>query len=132
MSTKSTKEVMMQYFESEHADMSMMADDVVFTITATGQENHGPDGVMQMLDYFYHTAFEATAETKNMVFADQQAVVEADFVGKHVGEFAGIPATGKEVRVPLCVAYDLENDCIKLARVYFEMPALFQQLGVQR
>jgi len=66
----------------------------------------------------------------NMVFADQQAVVEGDFVGKHIGEFAGIPATGKNVRVPICVVYDLENDKIKRGRVYFEMPALLQQLGV--
>ena len=47
------------------------------------------------------------------------------------GEFAGIPATGKDVRVPLCVVYDLENDQIKQGRVYFEMPALLQQLGIQ-
>jgi hypothetical protein len=32
--------------------------------------------------------------------------------------------------VPLCVVYDLEDDLIKQGRVYFEMPALLQQLGV--
>jgi predicted ester cyclase len=51
-------------------------------------------------------------------------------VGKHIGEFAGIPATGKDFRVPLCVVYDLDNDLIKRARIYFELPVLFQQLGV--
>ncbi len=57
-------------------------------------------------------------------------MVEGDFVGKHIGEFAGIPATGKDVCVPLCVVYDLVNDQIKQGRVYFEMPALLQQLGI--
>jgi predicted ester cyclase len=53
-------------------------------------------------------------------------------VGKHIGEFAGIPATGgKEFRVPLCVVYDVEDDQIKRARIYFEIPALLAQLGVQ-
>jgi predicted ester cyclase len=52
-------------------------------------------------------------------------------VGKHIGEFAGIPATGKEFRVPLCVVYDLKDDLIKRARIYFEMPALLAQLGIQ-
>lgn len=131
MSVESTRDVVMKYMDSHHSDVSMMADDVVFTIMATGQEHHGPDGVLQMLNYFYRLAFDATAETTNLVFADGQAVAEADFVGKHIGEFAGIPATGKEVRVPLCVVYDLEDDLIKRARVYFEMPALMQQLGVQ-
>jgi predicted ester cyclase len=83
-----------------------------------------------MPHFFYQLAFDATAETTNSVFADGKAVIEADFVGKHIGEFAGIPATGKDVRVPLCVVYDLERDQIKRGRVYFEMPALLAQLGV--
>ncbi|MEZ4660134.1 MAG: ester cyclase [Caldilineaceae bacterium] len=122
---------MMRYFESEHMDASTLADDVVFTVMATGQENHGPAGVAQMLAYFYKIAFDAKAETKTTIFVDQHAVIEADFVGKHIGEFAGIPATGKTVRVPFCVIYDLENGKIKRGRVYFEMPVLMQQLGVQ-
>ncbi|GIL15980.1 MAG: hypothetical protein BroJett039_11530 [Chloroflexota bacterium] len=83
-----------------------------------------------MLDYFYHVAFDATAETRTLLFGENNAMVEGDFVGKHIGEFAGIPATGKNVRVPICVVYDLENAQIKRGRVYFEMPALMAQLGV--
>jgi len=130
MSIESTRETMVRYFNSEHGDVSMMADDVVFTIMATGQENHGRDGVQGMLNYFYHIAFDATATTRVALFGENNAMVEGDFVGKHIGEFAGIPATGKDVRVPLCVVYDLENDQIKQGRVYFEMPALLQQLGI--
>jgi len=51
------------------------------------------------------------------------------FVGKHIGEFAGIPATGRSVRVPLCVVYDLESGRITRARVYLELPVLMRQLG---
>ncbi len=130
MSLESTRQVLDKYFASEHSDVSMMADDVVFTVMATGQESHGPQEVLGMLNYFYHQAFDATAITKNVVVGDGKGVVEGDFVGKHIGEFAGIPATGKQVNVPICVSYDLENDKIVRARVYFEMPALFAQLGV--
>jgi steroid delta-isomerase-like uncharacterized protein len=130
MLAENTREKLLRYFNSEHDDVSIMADDVVFTIMATGQEHHGPDGVLGMLHYFYRVAFDATSETRVTLFGDQNAMVEADFVGKHIGEFAGIPATGKDVRVPLCVVYDLKNDQIKRGRVYFEMPALLQQLGV--
>ncbi len=130
MSVASTREVMMRYFNSEHSDVSAMADDVVFTIMATGQEHSGPEGVLGMLNYFYHIAFDATAETKNTIFADGQAVFEGHFVGKHIGEFIGVPATNKAVRVPICVIYDLKNDQITKGRVYFEIPALMQQLGV--
>ena len=130
MSIDSTREVITKYLNSKHSDVSMMADNVVFTIMATGQEHHGQEGVLQMLNYFYHIAFDADSETRNTIFADEKAVVEADFVGRHIGEFAGIPATNKQIRVPLCVVYDIESDKIKRGRVYFEMPVLLQQLGV--
>jgi len=123
---------MERYFNSEHGDTSMMADDVVFTIMATGQEYLGPQGVLGMLNYFYHVAFGAVAEPYNIAYADGNAVGEWCFIGRHIGELAGIPATGKSVRVPLCVAYDLENDKIKRGRVYFEIPAVMQQLGVSQ
>ncbi|MCC7165076.1 MAG: ester cyclase [Anaerolineae bacterium] len=131
MSAESTRETMTRYFDSEHSDASMLADDVVFTIMGTGQEHHGREGVLGMLNYFYHIAFDATATTRTLLFGEHNAMVEGDFVGKHIGEFAGIPATNKDVRVPLCVVYDLENDQIKRGRVYFEMPALLQQLGLR-
>jgi steroid delta-isomerase-like uncharacterized protein len=128
MSVETTKKVITKYLDSKHSDISMMADDVVFKNMATGEEHKGPDAVLNMLNYIYHTAFDADAEIKNLVFEDNKAVLEADFVGKHIGEFAGNPATNKNVRVPLCVVYDLENDKIKRARIYFEIPALLNQL----
>jgi steroid delta-isomerase-like uncharacterized protein len=128
MSVESTRKVITKYVESKHSDLSVMAKDVIFTHMATGDEHRGPEGVQQMLNFMYHTAFDADAEVKNLIFADGKAVLEADFVGKHIGEFAGIAATNKNVRVPLCVTYDLENDQIKRARVYMEMPVLLKQL----
>jgi steroid delta-isomerase-like uncharacterized protein len=120
---------MERYLSSEHGDVSDMADDVVFTIMATGQEHKGPQAILGMLNYFYHVAFDAVAETTNIIFADGQCCLEANFKGTHIGEFAGVPATNKEVNVPLCVVYDLENDKIKRGRVYFEIPAFLAQVG---
>ncbi len=130
MSIESTRDTMQRYLTSQHGDVSMMAKDVTFTIMATGQEHHGPAAVQDMLNYFYHIAFNATATTRVTLFGENNAMVEGDFVGKHIGEFAGIPATSKDVRVPICVVYDLSNNQITSGRVYFEMPALLQQLGV--
>ncbi len=130
MSVASTREVMNRYFESGHSGLDTMADDVVFMVMGTGQVYYGKDGVAEMLDYFYHVAFHATPEPRSMVYGEDNAVGEWDFVGKHIGEFAGVPPTGKSVRVPLCVAYDLENDKIKRGRVYFEIPIFLEQIGM--
>ncbi len=123
-----TRQVLSKYLESNHSDLSMMAEDVVFTNMATGDEHKGPEAVNEMLNYIYHIAFDAKADIKNLIIEDNKAVLEAEFYGKHIGEFAGIQATNKDVRVPLCVIYELENDKIKKGRIYFEVPALLEQL----
>jgi len=129
MSVESTRAVMTRYIASDHSDVSMMTNDVVFRLMASGEEHHGQEAVMAMLGYFYRTAFHAHAETRTTLYGESTAMLEADFVGRHVGEFAGIAPTGKDVRVPLCVVYDLEHDRIRRARIYFELPALFAQIG---
>jgi len=42
MSVERTREVMNTYFTSAHSDVSMMADDVVFTMMATRDETKTP------------------------------------------------------------------------------------------
>jgi steroid delta-isomerase-like uncharacterized protein len=129
MSVESTRRTMDQYFQAGHA-ASVLADDVVFTLIGTGEQYSTPQGVQQMLHYFYAVAFDATSETVSLVYGDDHAALEAFFVGKHIGDFAGIPATGNEVRIPLTVFYDLENDQIKRARVHLDMMTMMTQLGV--
>ena len=64
-----------------------------------------------------------------MFVAEGKAAVEVDFVGKDVGEFNGIAATGREVRVPYSVVYDLEGEKIKGLRIYLPMDVLLEQIG---
>lgn len=129
MSIDQNREVMNRYWDSDHQDVSMMAEDVVFTHMATGDEHRGPAAVRRMLDYVYRQAFDARADIRSRLVGEQQAMLEADLVGKHIGEFAGIPATGRSVRVPFCVIYDLAGGKIVRARVYMELPVMMRQLG---
>ena len=131
MSVESTAEVMQRYWGGGHSDTGTIADDAVFTIMDTGEEHHGPEGIGRMLKEFYHGTFEAGFETTNTMIADGKAVVEGYVVGKHTGEFAGIPATGKDIRVPLCVIYEVENNQITKGRVYMASGILFQQIGAR-
>ena len=66
---------------------------------------------------------------QNMIIGDDRAAVEVDFVAKHIGEFGGIAATGREVRVPYSVVYDLEGEKIKALRIYMPTDVLLEQLG---
>jgi predicted ester cyclase len=132
MSVESTRGVIMRYLESNHTDLDTLAEEVVFTMMGSGEETRGKEAVQGMLAYFYSHAFEAHAEDRNILFWDGKAVYEGDFVGQHIGEFAGIPPTGQEVRVPMCIVYELASDRIQEARIYFAMGVLMAQLKVGR
>ena len=132
MTAERTRAMIDRYVMSGHTDLGMMDDDVVFTTMATGEEHIGREAVGQMLHHMYHVAFDALAVTRTLVADESHAVLEAVFVGRHIGEFAGVPATGREIRVPLCVMYDIRNDVVFRARVYFEVPAFLAQVGASR
>lgn len=129
MTAEETREIIQRYLDSPHQDVSMMAPDVVFRDMGTGQEYRTPERVLALLDYFYREAFEATAELRNLLVGEGVAVVEVDFVGRHVSEFAGVPGTGKDVRVPLVVVYDVRDGMIVEGRFYFQVPAFLAQVG---
>jgi predicted ester cyclase len=84
------------------------SDDVVVTLVGTDQSAQGPEDAEAWIDYLHTEAFETRPELKSMIVADGQAAAEFDFVGEHVGEFRGIAATGRGVRVPYSVVYDLQ------------------------
>ncbi|HVE60763.1 MAG TPA: ester cyclase [Chitinophagaceae bacterium] len=121
-----TQSNMEAYFRTH--DVQYVAQDAVFINLATGEETKGREAIGEMLHFIYHVAFDAKAEIKNQVITESKALIEADFKGRHIGEFAGIAPTNKEVNVPLCVSYDLEEGLVKTARIYMLVNVMMQQL----
>jgi len=115
------------YFNTH--DVQYVAEDAVFTSMNTGEETHGREAIGQMLHYIYHVAFDAKAEITNKMITEKKAVLEFNFKGKHIGEFAGVKPTNKEVNVPVCVSYDLKNGLIKKGRVYMLVDVMMKQLS---
>lgn len=122
-----TRDVLEAYWK-EH-DPRYVAEDAVFVMMPTGEEIRGREAITKHINGFYHGALEAKAEVVNSVFSENKGLLEAMVVGKHTGVFAGIPATGRDVRVPIGVAYDMENGLIKKARIYLMVNVLLQQIG---
>jgi predicted ester cyclase len=84
----------------------------VATFEGTNQRAEGPEAAGQLIRYVRQSAFDARMELKNLLTDNGKAAIEADFAGTDTGEFAGIPATGRRVRVPYSVVYDLAGDQI--------------------
>lgn len=126
MSMQETQRVLEAYAASH--DTRLVAPDAVFTDTASGQQYVGREAIAAMLDYVYHVAFDARAEVSNLIVGDGMAVLEAEVVGTHIGEFAGVPPTGMDVRIPLAVSYDIADGLIQRARVYLQLAAFLRQV----
>ncbi len=122
-----TRQILEAYWQNH--DPNYVAEDAVFTMMPTGEEIRGRDAIADHLHHFYREAFNATAERTGAIFSENSGLLEAVVVGKHTGEFAGIAATGRDIRVPLSVAYELENDKITRARIYLMVNVLVQQIS---
>jgi len=123
-----TQKNILDYFQNH--DLNYVAEDAVFRNLSTGEVYTGKAEIGAMLHFMYHVAFDAKAETVNYVIAENKAVVEAYFKGRHIGEIAGLKATDREIDVPLCVSYDLKDGLIKQARIYLLGEVMMNQLGV--
>lgn len=94
------------------------ADDVVLSLVEIGQEIAGRDAVAGAIADLHQQTFDARPEVVHLVVSEGSAAGEFVFTGTHTGEFAGIAATGREVRVPYTVFYDLEDGRITALRIY--------------
>lgn len=107
---------------------SFFADEVLWTTMETGDQIHGREAVRDFIVALHTQWFHATPEVKSVTFADGLAGLEAVFAATHTGDFAGIPPTGRQVRLPYAVVYDVANEKITALRAYFPILALVQQL----
>ena len=121
-SIEGTQETINAYLHDH--DISRLSDDAVFKVMSTGQEYKGKKAIEELLSYFYSVAFSANFRQKDLIVAQDKAVLEADFYGRQLLEFAGIKPKEGEVHVPLCVVYQVKDDKITGAHIYFESDAL--------
>lgn len=100
-----------------------------YEIMATGQIFDGDDEVMG----YYRTTRAAFPDQRhdNARFhvADETVIVEFDLLGTNLGEFYGLPPTGKEFRVPIIAVFYFEGERIVNERIYFDSASLVRQIG---
>jgi steroid delta-isomerase-like uncharacterized protein len=62
---------------------------------------------------------------------DESATAELMLRGRHTGDWQGVPATGREVAVPVCAVFTFDaQDRVASERVYFDGALVLRQLGV--
>ena len=100
-----------------------------YEIMATGQVFDGDDEVME----YYRatrTAFpDQRHDNSRFHVSDDAVIVEFDLLGTNLGEFYGLPPTGKAFRVPIIAVFFFDGERIVNERIYFDSASLVTQIG---
>jgi steroid delta-isomerase-like uncharacterized protein len=134
MSTERNKALVSRVFEE---GMNQLNDAVFDELIDPQYVNHdfpspapGAEGFRQVTAMF-QAAFPDFHVTLEDEIADGNKVASCGyFTGTHKGEFMGIPATGKSVKVTYIDIWAVENGKLKENWVQMDMLGLMQQLGV--
>ena len=118
-----------EYWRGHAPDL--VSADAVFHDLSSGQDFAGSEAIKGMLHWFYNIAFDARAEPKIVILDESAsaAAVAGRVIGRHIGEFAGVPPTNRDINVQLCVTYRIGDDRIQEAWVYFNLPEFLRQVG---
>lgn len=126
MSAEETRSVIERY---ELGEGDVIAEDAVYTNLATGETHEGAEQIRAMLRHVYSEAFDADLERTHLIVADGQAMQAGFIVGTHTGDFAGVEATGEQVRIPLAVVYEIADGRIQRAWIHLGLYSFLQQVG---
>jgi steroid delta-isomerase-like uncharacterized protein len=100
-----------------------------YEIIPTGQVFDGDEEVMG----YYRTTRAAFPDQRHdnvrLHVADDAIIAEFDLLGTNLGEFYGLPPTGKAFRVPVIAVFFFEEDRIVNERIYFDTASLLTQIG---
>ncbi|HEX2910654.1 MAG TPA: ester cyclase [Chloroflexia bacterium] len=66
---------------------------------------------------------------EDIIAEGDRVVVRSTFVGTHLGDFMGIPATGKQVKMPLIIIYRLADGKIVEHWMVADVMSLMQQIS---
>ncbi|MGH3674493.1 MAG: ester cyclase [Mycobacterium sp.] len=100
-----------------------------YEIMPTGQVFDGDD---EVIGYYRmtRTAFpDQRHDDVRYHVTDDAVIVEFNLLGTNLGEFYGLPPTGRSFRVPIIAVFFFDGDRIINERVYFDSASLVTQIG---
>ena len=110
--------------------LETLCGEPIYKIMATNATFKGREQVAQFYTGLFDGVPDATFELINAFVGDEGVVEESILRGTHRGTLFGIPATGREIALPLTIVFPILNGQIMGERLYFDLATLARQLGV--
>jgi steroid delta-isomerase-like uncharacterized protein len=94
-----------------------------------GQPSDGESAVRELLRGLMSAFPDMHVEVGRLRHADDAVFGESLLTGTHGGEWAGIPATGRRVAVPVAGVFEFDGDRLLCEKVYMDFAAVLTQIG---
>jgi steroid delta-isomerase-like uncharacterized protein len=137
MSKEENKAVVSRMYEELHNNGNLekaeefVTSDFVDHNPADPNMPRGPEGVRKVFGMF-HSAFPDFHTTvEDIISEDDRVVSRLTMHGTHNGEFMGIPATGKEINVPVIDIIRMSKGKAVERWGVADIAGMMQQMGVQ-
>lgn len=101
-----------------------------YELVPTGDVYDGPEEVAA----YYEETRAAFPDQRNepiaLHHADDAVILEAMLYGTHLGNYRGLPPTGRSFEMRFCAVFDFDDDRLLCERVYFDTGTVLRQLGI--
>jgi len=108
-----------------------LAADVVLEDHGQSMVYQGRTAVTSVLRAFFGEWFsDGRMDIQTTFDSEQTSAIVFNFNGRHDGVFFGIPATGRQVTVPMILLFRTNQDHIQHISWYYDAGTLLRQLGL--
>jgi steroid delta-isomerase-like uncharacterized protein len=98
---------------------------------AWGEHYKGLPGVRTFYEQLMTALPNLEIAVEHRHVTDDAILVEVTIRGTHLGEWRGLPATGRKIEIPLCGVYTFdENDRLAGEKIYYDRATVLRQMGI--
>jgi steroid delta-isomerase-like uncharacterized protein len=94
-----------------------------------GLESRGPEGFKQVATAFLTGFPDSKLTIEDLIAEDDRVVVRFTVRGTHLGDFAGIPPTNRQIALPVIMVNQISHGKMAESWEVVDQLALYQALG---
>lgn len=119
--------------ERDYSSISDVVADSFVHVTpgAPDGEVRGPEGVEAFMREITDAFPDFEVTIRETLTDDETAMIEHEFTMTHEGEFAGVPATGREVELRSMAKCHVADGKLQELREYVDMQSFLEQVGAE-
>jgi steroid delta-isomerase-like uncharacterized protein len=99
-----------------------------YRVLPMGIVHDGKEAVGELLSGIFKGFPNFTVDVDKTYHSEEAVILEVRMKGTHLGDWAGLKATGRSMDVPVVCIFEFDGDRLTCEKVYFDMSTLVNQL----